>query len=452
MCKIGRIWLACVLIICITGCTVQRTPMDLMRAPQPSLEQSNLHQSALRLLPQGTKLAVPKKMETGMSAIIEQDLNGDTKPEAIVFFRKEPESYEFGYMILEQSVKDSQVSWKRVFEEHVPSRDIDFVKFVDLAGDGNPKLVTGWSGGNRDKNEIHVTAWAADGGYQSLTPLTYSAAAIDDLDNDGIAEIVVMQRDEVKREASASLYRYQKEQIQLASKLRIDGGFEGYDQVEIAPVAAGIKGVFVHAGMGAHSSISWLLKLDDEGNLVDVLNEDPIKPTWMNPKPVLSTDLNGDGYFEVDRMLEPLQAENIPMFAMPWIHELYQWSPEKGMIPVLRTYLDMENGFRLDFPMRWDKRMTLVKDEEKPSILHFSVVQNEMLKEDVFRVEVVPIKDVAIQHEKWRAQGAQWVSIGEIGSVSVQIVYTISPQKQPKAIRDLLPTPEEWAALLHPLK
>ncbi len=425
----------------LVGCALQTSPLELLRAPSMPEDWEGIRNAVAHWLPKDARLTVSKKGENRNTAILRKDLTGDGVPEVIALYRKGADAFEYGFLILQRESEQSE--WKLVHLERTSGRDVDFILFRDVTGDGIPDIVTGWGSGLRDRNELRVTTIKPDSGYYTLNPQTYSAAAIDDLDGDGAAELVLLTRNGDRMEAYAALLQYRGNQLQLIQTIRMYGGINGFDRAIAGAVGNGQKGVFVHAGVGASSAYSWLFTMEN-GKLVDRLNVDPTKPSWFNPRAGWGGDLNEDGLLEVSRLVEPPGTKGVPYAAMPWLHELYQLKDGHKPALVIRAYIDVQFGYWFDYPVTWDEFATLRRwnDEGGGGLTIQTLEGKELLK-----LVAYPVQRSAAMEARWTEQGIAWHKLAELSGA---VLYLLPAPHLSQSDRNKLPGIEDWIRNIRP--
>lgn len=428
-------------ILLLPGCGWMSSPSELLQPPALSGETSGIRQAVMQNLPDGTKLVVPKRTKHGISAITEADLNGDGVNEAFAFYKNESRDFDFGFLVMRQE----KGKWVRAGLYAVPSRGCDYADLADLSGDGIPELLTGWNSGLRDRNELQVYSWK----NQSLVQgdkLNYSELVIDDLDEDGKMELVLFQRDSDKLEASAQLYTSGPDGLKKRDQLALDGGINGYSQVVTGLAGDGRRGIFAEMGVGAHSSQTSLILLEN-GKLKDGLNDRPDQPIWFNPYSVLSQDINGDGIIEAVLQKESVVSGETPLAEMEWIYEWYQWRESGEPARVQETYMNYGAGYRLDLPESWHGRLQISQVNKDRKQVRFSLVALSGKSMELFTIGEYPVKEQARLLGEWREQGVDYVVLGASPSSFLAGIYphgkSDGTDKERKELADAVPTKEK---------
>src|SRR5690606_22643335 len=132
----------------------------------------------------------------------------------------------------------------------------------DVTGNGVKDMLVGWSGGEEVKKEL--TAYSFEGtSAREIGRHSYTELAVGDLDNDGVSEIVLFQFDRTEHVSKAELYRFIEGKLRPSDRLALDGTINGYSQILLGNATESRKGIFIDAGVGAHSSQTTLLVVED---------------------------------------------------------------------------------------------------------------------------------------------------------------------------------------------
>lgn len=405
--------------ITLTACSFAVSPVDLLKAPSVSTDLQEMRQAVHNELPTGAKLTIPEQLESVKAAIIEADLDGDGVNEAIAFYKKEINQFEFGVLVLSKE----EGKWKKIADLKELGSSVQFVDFKDLTGDGTPVMLVGWSGGEDVKKELTVYQMK-DGTVQDIGRFSYTELAIGDLDGSGIADIVLIQHDRNLMSAKAELYKYEDGRIRLSDEHILDGGANGYIQVLFGKATESRNGVFINAQVGAHSSFTTLL-VKENGELKDVF-EDTKGFMMLNPYGVMHRDINQDGVIELAMLYEPPAIGPLPLVEVPWIHRWHQWDGQEGLNLVYENYYDYGAGFRFDFPADWWGSYTIVKEEkEHLNLVRFYHVENEERGREFFALAYYPVDDKIKNKIEWDNQQMKTLELGERNG---QVFTAVIPQ------------------------
>ncbi|RKD21556.1 hypothetical protein SAMN02745883_01075 [Caminicella sporogenes DSM 14501] len=377
-----------------TACGLNNDAKDLMKPPELSINQEEVKDLVKEKLGSNAKLISPKRGENN-SAIQFVDLDNDKKDEVLVLYRLENDKYPLRGLILTQQGDD----WK--IDEGIKGigYDFDSILFKDITGDGNLEIVVSWDIGEERINKGLSVYKYENGNSVEMFNDSYEAFAVDDIDNDKKAEIflVKLNKDEIK--SKGKLYKYVDKKIKLVDEVDMDGGIGVHYSVKVGMASKDKKGIFLDATVGAHSSITELIVMEN-GKLKNVFyNEETesVDATFRSYGSV-SEDIDNDGIIEIPLLREPATYENASMAEIPWITSWYKWDGKDGLKFNGEGYFNILGGYYFSFPEKWDKRITLkhIESDENKSgrdELIFSYVDKNGEKCKLFTIEVFNKKD-----------------------------------------------------------
>ncbi|MFT9847053.1 FG-GAP repeat domain-containing protein [Aneurinibacillus sp. REN35] len=349
--KVRTLLLMFALSLALSGCEAASSPIDLLTAPRLDEAQQKARAAIIHTLPDDAALTLPVQSER-TSAINLVDLDGDGIQEAIAFYQKQQTS-EVGMLIM---VNESG-TWKKASSLAFQGTAITYAAIQDLDGNERPELLVGVD---------ESSYWNTLSIYQfknkeikRIDMLTYTEVAIGNLNDDPQPEIVALTHDQEKGKAKAQVYTIKNQRLHLIDQLAMNGAMNGYEQVLIGNAAQGQKGVFVDMGIGAHSSYTALLVLQNNRlHNVVATPEDETAQTYK-PHSLYSKDINGDGIIEIGIQQEPPGSEDMPLIDVPWIDGWYRWDGKSGLVAVHQSYTDIESGYRFHIPELWHERYTV---------------------------------------------------------------------------------------------
>ncbi|MDF2682441.1 MAG: repeat-containing protein [Brevibacillus sp.] len=449
-----KAWLysAAICMTLISGCGLTDTPNELMRAPSADGDQQSINQAVMQFLPPGSQLTVPLHPDES-SAVSLQDLNGDGSPEVTAFYKNEKTDYEIGVLILSQK----QGSWTKLASFTGIGSELDYVRFLDMTGDHIPEMLIGFGGGDDLNKELSVYS-IAQGSLQELLKQTYSVMAVGDLNGDPLSELALVIHDHNNFTSKAQIYGLIDEKLGKLTELELDGSVNGYEQAVIGKASAHQNGLFIEAGIGAHSASTDLLVWDN-GQLRNPLAKmDGQMDLTFKPYPLYSEDINGDGIIEIGTKTQPLGTDDLPMAAIPWISSYFRWDGTTGLSHVEDHYQNY--GFGIDFriPQKWDGKYTVEvgQDADSPPIHMLYFNEKTKKKAELLTLQIVPQKSWSQFEDDLKQKHVPYVLLKEEGK---QVHVAIQPQGSPELnqsamqeYKTMLLTPDEIRQLYQPLR
>ncbi|WP_421617254.1 FG-GAP repeat domain-containing protein [Brevibacillus sp. TJ4] len=422
----NKIWRCSVLLLALLagGCGVIETPNELMRAPSADGDYRSINQAVMQYLPAGAQLTIPLQPDEA-SAVTLQDLDNDGKPEVIAFYKPEKTDYEIGVLILEQN----QGRWEKLASFTNVGSELDYVNFADLTGDNVPEILIGLGGGDQLNKEL--TVYSLDqGGIQEIIKQPYSVMAVGELTQNGQTELALVLHNHNQLTSTVQLYGLQEDRLTMLTETRLEGDINGYERALIGKASADTNGLFLEAGLGAHSASTELL-IWDNGELRNPLTnaELGVDPTFK-PYPLYSEDIDQDGLIEVGIHVQPAGSEDLPLASVPWISAYYQWDGKDSLIHVQDHYRNYVYGIDFQIPEKWGDAFTLEEDPEPDSRVVNLFYYDEESKDKalLLSLQAIPLQEWKQAEESLKQQRKNYVLLKETGKL---VHVAVQPDAQP---------------------
>lgn len=153
----------------------------------------------------------------------------------------------------------------------------------------------------------------------------------------------------------------------------------GHYDVKVGLAAEGTMGIFLDAGLGAHSSETELIVMRD-GKLKNVFynEEKGIIEETFRAYSTLNEDIDNDGIIEIPLLRQPIGHEHTAMADIPWISSWHKWDGKDGLELVSEGYHNVRQEYYFNFPDKWDDRITIDRNiEEDKDERVFSYIDKE---------------------------------------------------------------------------
>lgn len=414
-----------------SGCGLTESPNDLMRAPSANGDQQSINQAVIQFLPPSSQLAVPIHPEES-SAVNLQDLTGDGTPEVVAFYKTNQSDYEIGVLVLSMN----QGNWEKLASFSGIGSELDYVSFTDLTGDQLPEMLIGFGGGDGLNKELSVYS-IVQGQTREWIKQAYSVLAVGDLTGDSLADLALVLHDHNQMTSKAELYGANDRTFSKLAEVALDGYVNGYQQALIGKASATRNGLFIEAGLGAHSASTDFL-LWDNGQLRNPLkkSEGEMDLTFK-PYSLYSEDINGDGIIEIGVTTQPPGTDDLSMAEIPWISSYFQWDGKTGIRHVEDHYQDYLVGLDFRIPAKWLGKYTVsTGPDDNPSLTRFVYyTKNGKEKAELLTIQAIPQQEWKKSESSLQQKQVPYTVLNEEGK---QVIVAIQPQATP----DL-----SWAAL-----
>lgn len=333
-----------------TGCSVTESPEELTAPPRLEGDKEGIKVAIKEYLPQNTKPIIPPTDDSG-SYIKLIDLDGDGKEEALVFYTLEQDDNPIRILVL----KKKKEKWVNISEIKVEGQELERVEFKDLDGDKGQEIIIG----TRVKYETDkdLIVYTMDKG--DLKPLfdnSYDEIIIDDLNDDGLTELMLFKLNRESEESLGELYKClngkmtQIDQISFNDKAEIN--YAAYDYIYETS-----KGIILSTSIDETIVNVYLMKVRD-GKLVNLLKNGLVQNEKQESIETLTPrDIDGDGVIEIALPNKLQEGANKDL--INWATEWYSYDGEKGLELKALNYYDEKLNFRFDLPLKWKDQLTI---------------------------------------------------------------------------------------------
>lgn len=395
-----------VFILLISGCDMQKNPSELMRAPVLSSDLNQLYNAITSHLPEGARIFIPLNSESPV-AIEKIDIDSDGVMEAYATYKVQ-KKYEttLGVMLLKQSDN----GWIKFDQMEFQGTEIDFIRFEDLTKDGQLEMMFG-SIEIYDSDKSMYLYSLENQKLNLIAQLPYGEVEVGSLNEDQLAEIIILRNNRYEMTAEASVYNYDGKSLQQLDLLPLDGTINGFSDVKVGKASSNKNGVFIEVGVGAHSAYSILLTMENN-KLKDVF--DTSKPggnqVTFTAHSVFSEDINQDGIIEIPLLeeLTPDASYADMAFRTVW----NRWDGKTGLIAVYYTYDDYDAGFIFDIPDSWKSSLQVERNYETGETIFYYVNKAGKKVAELASIRFYDKADQDDVEKKLKASNIEYVGLG----------------------------------------
>ena len=345
------------LLLSASGCGFSFSPTDLYSLPQLPEEYTELNSSLNQLLESGAEYAAPVS-GSNIQPVQLEDLDGDGEEEALAFFRNSADEKPLKIYIF--------TAGKQGYEQAAviegTGTSIYSIAYEDLDQDGRKELLVGWRV-NTDLLALSVYTLRSGEPEELVQGTSYVKYAVNDLNQDGLWELVVLRADE-EGNGIADYYCWQEEEFQLRTSARITSTMAELSQqgrVKSGVLQDGTPALFVTGVEESAWMVTDILTVKN-GELVNILLSD-VTGVSSEIAPFSSLypeDINGDGITEVPQP-EPIPAwGNVgedPCRRIDW----YTYTSDGTKAAVVSTYHSVEDGWYLRLPDVWKDQILITR-------------------------------------------------------------------------------------------
>lgn len=378
--KIAFLAVCCLL---LSACSsFQPNLTDLMQSPKLTEEQAEIYEALTNAADvSDVQLKYPKS-GVYRSAFVMFDLDADGEDEALVFYNMPSWGGNVRIMVLDHQ----QDEWVSVYDAVGEGTDVTEVDFQVLTASGRHCVLIGWEQGTSENTSISVYDYTG-GQLRVLYESEYSQMLIEDLDQDGTKEILLGIFKASSKTGAIRLINDTEDGLQSASRVVMDSTITGFLGIEIGWLAQNQIAVFVDAYTSSTQIVTEIMVYTDDGKLRSLSSHyGGLDRPLLREVPVRCEDINGDGILEIPvSLVEYSEEEREEDNRKNLLQYLYLSNPEElerlgetdlaensqaGSVtftfsPVWTGFVNLDYGFRFQFPEEWIGQVNVVKESDR---------------------------------------------------------------------------------------
>lgn len=355
---------------------------DLMQAPKLSEDQAEIYEALTDAVGvSDVQLKYPKS-GAYRSAFVMFDLDADGEKEALVFYNMPSWGGNVRIMILDHQ----QEKWVSVYDAVGEGTDITEVDFRILTSSGRYCLMIGWEQGTSENTNISVYDYTG-GQLRVLFESEYSQMLIEDIDQDGVQEILLGVFKASAKMGSIRLINDTDEGLQPVSRVVMDNTITKFLGIDIGFLSEDQTAVFVDAYTSSTQIVTEIMVYTEEGRLVPLSGHaGDLDRLLVRELPVRCEDIDGDGILEIPvslneyneeereddnrkNMIQYVRLSNPEALEMLKVETASEQESQESVsfsfAPVWTGFLNPDYGFRFQFPDGWVNQVDVLKETNR---------------------------------------------------------------------------------------
>lgn len=355
---------------------------DLMQAPKLSEDQAEIYEALTDAVGvSDVQLKYPKS-GAYRSAFVMFDLDADGEKEALVFYNMPSWGGNVRIMILDHQ----QEKWVSVYDAVGEGTDITEVDFRILTSSGRYCLMIGWEQGTSENTNISVYDYTG-GQLRVLFESEYSQMLIEDIDQDGVQEILLGVFKASAKMGSIRLINDTDEGLQPVSRVVMDNTITKFLGIDIGFLSEDQTAVFVDAYTSSTQIVTEIMVYTEEGRLVPLSGHaGDLDRLLVRELPVRCEDIDGDGILEIPvslneyneeereddnrkNMIQYVRLSNPEALEMLKVETASEQERQESVLfsfaPVWTGFLNPDYGFRFQFPDEWVNQVDVLKETNR---------------------------------------------------------------------------------------
>lgn len=368
-----------VMLFGLTGCSMLETNTSLMAPPTLPDTKEEILLAIEQYVPNSQELLIPLN-DKRTNPIIMEDLDGDGKDEAIVFYKKKPG-------ILTGVVLKDMDGWKHLATFDSGGKVLHDLKFFDLTGDGKKEIFIGTAYTKEYKSSRVLYVYQLTDEPERLLEEAYHHFLTDDFGPTGPALILVTF---IKgKENTMTMYQTKDMELIVTDKISLDEYIHGYEHLISGRITPSTWGLMLDVGIGAHSGATFVISIQN-GKMENVFPHGEDDPTFKASM-TYSDDTNGDGILEFSVLEEPVIEKELSHAEIPYITAYYQLTDTYEKHLVSRTFDNNAYNYKILLPLEWENVKVNTTDDWK--YIEIMDAETDQVLFDVYVSEIKRMED-----------------------------------------------------------
>ena len=347
--RIAAIVLALSMTLSLCGCAFETSVEELFTLPQVPVEYGGLMKELENLIDDGYEYASPASGKSTQSVQM-VDLNGDGLEEAVAFFRRSSDEKPLKIFVFQGIEDDYQLLCTMASS----GSSIDSVHFEDLTGDGKMEIVVGW----KISSDVQTLAvYSVGREFISLVSTPYIRFAVQDIDGNGGANLLVLRTDTVP---VCECYAWLGDALQVTSRAVLSSTAAEISRgTVIAGQLEGMQPALFVTGVSEElSAVTDILVYQHTTGLSNLATDSLSgKTAVVYPYQQLPPqDINGDGVTEIP---SPVVDNVLHQNMVSW----FAYGAAGHCHQVAETYHSQTQGWYFTMPQSWWGHASAVEQE-----------------------------------------------------------------------------------------
>lgn len=379
-----------------TGCA--QSSEALLASPKGTITKASIKDLVKEEIGEKVTLMTPNNRT---SSIVKLDMDGDGDQEVVLFYNNNDKHIGIGIIdevdgkeTIKRNIKIAATTFEKVFIE-------------DIDGDNKKEIFMGSSYGMTMPKVINI-ATLDENKYVDVYANSYEDVAIYDINNDGIGEIILIDRDEKKELQYLSVYKMEDKKLKLIDKTQIDYGT--VNQLICGMVKEDTTGIFVDTYVGAHAGSTNLLILENNKLRQPIAEDEGNWDLLWNPYPVKCRDIDGDGILDFPQLFPLASYDDSPMSEVRYMKTWSKWDGKTNLINVMNSISNYNMSYELNFKEKINDKISVKQiGEDAISDVFFEFKDDK--KTEIFKIVLLHKEDSTKHLIKYKGNNFYYLEV-----------------------------------------
>ncbi|MGL5439963.1 MAG: hypothetical protein ACRDA4_06170 [Filifactoraceae bacterium] len=377
----------------IGGCSRILSPEELISPPELNVEKKEVKDAITKFLPQNSELfPFTNTKDNRESSFGLKDLNDDKNNEIVAIYRDKT-TFKIGILVL----KNEFGLWVKKGDISLDGTDVSDYLIDDLDKDGLLEIIVGYESRQDSARKLDVFTSVDDGVIQ-IFDTDYYSLSIDDITGDDGKELVIASVATEKNDNEVLVYSKKDKSMIKNNSIIYPIGTEPYN-IKLGKLTDNKEAIFVD--LYVDNSYGKCDVLVYEKNLLYSIMDGQEAISYQE-NPTQSTDIDRDGIIEVGNTSEaPVYKKNYgieedndykKLIESDLMVRNYYKYIDKSFVKVKEYFDEPTMNISIDIPeIIWKKYVADVKYENEDSVLtlYYSPNKNHSIKNAIIEVRLV---------------------------------------------------------------
>lgn len=348
-----------------TGCSLGVSVDNLLTPPKLSKEQYEIHEALINAVGKDINLIYPKSGDY-RSAIIIENIDDDSEPEALVFYEIAGDA-EAETDIRVNILDTINGKWQSVYDHAGVGTAVEKVIFSSLGDSGDVNILIGYSTLSNEKS-LRIYSFI-NGLLQTDYIDTYGSMFISDMNRDGFNELFVINPNKQDNQAHAGLISKANGVVFEYTSVLLNPKTTDFVNIASGFIGRDTPALFIDGISGGQLSTEILYTINGQLRNPVYISESGILKNTERPVGYLCTDIDFDGIIEIPTLtLFPgYNTESTePLYITNWnVLENY------SIVKKYSSYYNVSYGYCFMIPSRWENLITTKTDKASGEIVFY---------------------------------------------------------------------------------
>ena len=330
---------------------------DLLFAPKPPVDYVELQDKLNDIITNQMKPAAPESGENRNSVQL-IDIDADGEQEAIAFFRSTKDTSLYKAYLF----KKAGEGYTQLGSVEGYGLGINSVSYPRCGANGERSVVVCWRLGYDVNISSEVSVCRLENNvFKEVFNSGYSNMMINDLNGDGMDDMLLFVKEEKNNYFSVKFYEYNDSSVELSSETTLSADVNSIASAHTGYIAGFKKAVFIEGSLVSQGMVTDILTCSGSNiKNITVDSVSGISEETFRPVSTTCTDVDGDSIIEVPT------AKALPGFPdlngnMQWEMIWKKFAQDGSIAGTILTYHMFTEKWFLEIPPMWVDTVTVVK-------------------------------------------------------------------------------------------